>query len=211
MIRLTKKAFSLIKQVLAVSFSLLLFITQAFAVQPMTESDLEVVSATTGSNILNVFGNSKAGLKIDLEGDAPISDTPLNSEQFQEGEATKPIALNQIRTLEDDSNPTPNNTNSEVVVSNSSQSAILKLNEQTTGNASLFSTNSEIKYKNNNFNHEMRLINNDAVAVSRDLQIDQLKLENLRGDGTDDGRSAGSIYLSDWHSQGDTRIFSNRE
>ena len=52
----------------------------------------------------------------------------------------------------------------------------------------------------------MREINNGGVAVSRDLLIDLLKIENLRGNNTDESRSAGSVYLSDWRSQGDTRI-----
>ena len=37
----------------------------AFAVQPMSESDLEIVSITTGNNILNIFGASQAGLKVE--------------------------------------------------------------------------------------------------------------------------------------------------
>jgi hypothetical protein len=182
-----------------------------FAVQPMSESDLEVVSATTGSNILNIFGASQAGLTVDDSGtvNQEVSTVKLNSENYSEGEATKHIALNELRTIEEDSLQTPSNS-TELIISNQSQVTLLKVNEQTKGNASVFSTNSEINYKTSNVHHQMRNIEDGGVAVSRDLQIDLLKLENLRGDNLDDGRSAGSIYLSDWRSQGDTRIFTSK-
>ena len=120
---------------------------QVLAVQPMSESDLEVVSATTGSNILNIFGASQ--------------------ESFDEGEATKPIALNALRAIEDDNFHTPNNK--DLAISKASQFTILKINEQTTGSTSLFTTSSEINYKTSNVHHEMREIRNGGVAVSRDL------------------------------------------
>lgn len=195
-------------------FGILLFIplsSSAFAVQPMSESDLEVVSATTGSNILSIFGASQAGLKIDDSDTAnsELSSTKLNTENFNEGEATKSIALHELRTIEEDNFQIPSN-NTEQLLLPESQRAVLKINEQTTGNASVFSTSSEINYKTSNVNHQMRNIENGGIGVTRDLQIDLLKLENLRGDGIDDGRSAGSIYLSDWNSQGDTRIFTSK-
>ena len=88
----------------------ILFSLQALAVQPMSESDLEVVSATSGSNILNIFGASQAGLKI-VDSDTKnieISSTKLASESFNEGEATKPAALKALRLIEDDIFQTPN-------------------------------------------------------------------------------------------------------
>tara|TARA_R110001592_G_scaffold178865_1_gene420133 strand:- start:1462 stop:2097 length:636 start_codon:yes stop_codon:yes gene_type:complete len=179
---------------------------QVLAVQPMSESDLEVVSATTGSNILNIFGASQAGLKVDGydSEDKVSSPAKLEAESFDEGEATKPIALNALRAIEDDNFHTPNNK--DLAISKASQFTILKINEQTTGSTSLFTTSSEINYKTSNVHHEMREIRNGGVAVSRDLQIDSLKIENLRGNYLDESRSAGSIYISDWRSQGDTRI-----
>tara|TARA_R110001599_G_scaffold34796_6_gene111079 strand:+ start:3043 stop:3678 length:636 start_codon:yes stop_codon:yes gene_type:complete len=183
----------------------------ALAVQPMSEADLEFVSATTGSNILNIFGASQAGLKIDgsMSEDTEVSSVSLNTENFNEGEATKPAALNKLRTIEEDNLQIPNNI-SELVLSKDTQNIVLKINEQTTGSASVFTTSSEINYKTSNVHHEMRNIEGGGVAVSRDLQIDLLKLENLRGDHMDESRSAGSIYISDWRSQGDTRIITSQ-
>jgi hypothetical protein len=181
-----------------------------FAIQPMSESDLEVVSAITGSNILNIFGASQAGLKIDDSKSESTEATSvnLNTEKFNEGEATKPVALSELRTIEEDT--LKHQHNSELLLSKGTQETVLSLNKQTTTNASAFSTSSEINYKTSNVSHEMRNIENDGVAVSRDLQIDLLKLENLRGDNLDDGRSAGNIYISDWRSQGDTRIINSK-
>ncbi|MFT6028942.1 MAG: hypothetical protein ACI8O8_000673 [Oleiphilaceae bacterium] len=181
-----------------------------FAVQPMSESDLEIVSATTGSNILNIFGASQAGLKIDDSGlgNTESKSIILNTERFNEGEATKPVALNSLRSIEVDNLKTPNNY-TDFTISNDAQKTVLKINEQTSGNASAFNTSSEINYKTSNVHHDMRYIENGGVAVSRDMQIDLLKIENLRGDSLDDGRSAGSIFLSDWRSQGDTRIITS--
>ena len=84
------------------------------------------------------------------------------------------------------------------------------MNKSTQGNASVFSTNSEINYKTNNVNRDMQALDDGEIIVSRDLQIDLLKLENLRGDNREGNRSAGNIYLSDWNSRGDTRIISTQ-
>jgi hypothetical protein len=182
----------------------------AFAVQPMSESDLEVVSATTGSNILNIFGASQAGLKIDDSGlgNTESTSVKLNTERFNEGEATKPVALNTLRSIDVDNLKTPNSY-ADFTISNDAQKTVLNINKQTTGSASAFTTSSEINYKTSNVHHDMRKIENGGVAVSRDMQIDLLKIENLRGDHSDESRSAGSIYLSDWRSQGDTRIITS--
>lgn len=180
----------------------------ALAVQPMTESDLEVVSATTGNNILNIFGASQAGLKVDNDVDTTNSEqVQLSTERYHEGEATQPAALNELRAIEEDSLQNIQSTQ-QAHISTDTQSTIIKQNRSTKGQASVFSTNSEIRYKNNNVHHEMRTLGKNDIAVSRDMQIDQLRLENLRGDSMDGGRSAGNIYLSDWSSQGDTRIIS---
>ncbi len=180
------------------------------AIQPMTESDLEVVSATTGSNILNIFGASQAGLRID-GADSKSTDATqlqLESESFDEGEATKSITLKALLSIEEDRFKEPQNN--DLTISKDAQTTILKLNEQTKGTASIFSTSSEINYKTSNVHHEMREIENGGIAVSRDLQIDLLKVENLKGVNSDNSRSAGSIYLSVWRSLGDTRILTTK-
>ena len=149
-------------------------------------------------------------LTVDEEtGEPSSSSVQLNSENVTEGEATKSIALNKLRDIEDNSLERTAEPQ-QALISNDSQRTVLKLSESTTGNASVFSTNSEINYKNSNVHHDMRTIDNGGVAISRDLQIDLLKLENLRGDNTDGNRSVGNIYLSDWSSRGDTRIISSQ-
>ena len=126
------------------------------AIQPMTESDLEIVSAISGSNILNIFGASQAGLKIDdsISETTEASSVQLSSENFNEGEATKPVALSKLRTIEEDVLQAPNNN--ELVLPEDTQDTVLTINKQTIGKASLFSTNSEINYKTSNVNYEMR-------------------------------------------------------
>lgn len=182
----------------------------AFSVQPMSESDLEIVSAETGKNILNIFGASQAGLSVDSEsGGLPNSNIELDTENSTEGESTKAIALNELKAIEEDSFQNLPERQQEII-SKDSRNTVLKLSESTKGSASVFETNSEINYKNNNVHHDMRTLKNGGVAISRDLQIDLLKLENLRGDSTENGRSAGNIYLSDWSSRGDTRIISTQ-
>ena len=179
----------------------------AFAVQPMSESDLEIVSITTGNNILNIFGASQAGLKVEnktnsLNNSSIGTRIELEPENYAEGEATNPIALNELRTIEEDSVQNILQPQ-QALISNNSQRTVVNLNKSPQGNASVFSTNSEINYKTNNVNRDMQALDDGEIIVSRDLQIDLLKLENLRGDNREGNRSAGNIYLSDWNSRGD--------
>lgn len=204
---LNRPVFTLIMR----TFILSALSSSAYSVQPMTESDLEVVSATTGDNILNIFGASQAGLKVDADekvepGSATLQteiNASLNKEQFQEGESVSDIAAMKLRDIEQKtfSNREPVTREN---IDQSVQSNAILVSESTTKSSSAYSTNSEINYKTANFKHQMRELDN-GVAVQRDLQIDLLKLENLKGAHYDE-RSAGSIYLSDWRSRGDTRI-----
>ena len=182
----------------------------AQAVQPMSESDLEVVSATTGDNILNIFGASQAGLRVDEDYNLlGTSTVELEPENNTEGEATNPIAFSKLRTIEEDNFQNIPQAQ-QALISNKSKNALLKLSESTKGNTSVFATNSEINYKTSNVHHDTRAIENGGVAISRDLKIDLLKLENLSGDNLNSGRSAGNIYLSNWSTRGDTRIISTQ-
>lgn len=175
------------------------------AVQPMTETDLEIVSAITGDNILNIFGASQAGLTVDTDKNSITSQPTLKTEKYQAGETTSKKLMHQIQqsselpayTMESTSNTLPDA---------SGVSTLLKSNEYSTKSSDLNTTSSEINYQSSNFKKERRSLENGGVGITRDLQIDLLKLENLRGDQTDESRNAGSIYLSDWHSRGDTRI-----
>ena len=204
---LNRPVFTLIMRTLILSA----FSSSAYSVQPMTESDLEVVSATTGDNILNIFGASQAGLKVDSDekvepGSATLQteiNASLNKEQFQEGESISDIAAMKLRDIEQKTSSNREPATRENIDQSVQSNAIL-ISESTTKSSSAYSTNSEINYKTANFKHQMRELDN-GVAVQRDLQIDLLKLENLKGAHYDE-RSAGSIYLSDWRSRGDTRI-----
>ena len=196
------------------SFILSVLAVSAHAVQPMTESDLEIVSATTGDNILNIFGASEAGLRIDNDklvepGSATLSpessSTSLNKEQFQEGENANSIAASEIRDIEQKSREATKAIPTNSIEKKLEQTTI-EAGKSTSKTSSAYSTSSEINYKTANFKHQMRELDNGGVAVTRDLQIDLLKLENLKGAYYDETRSAGSIYLSDWRSRGDTRI-----
>ncbi len=186
----------------------------SLGVQPMTETDLEIVSATTGDNILNIFGASQAGLKIDTDkvkpGSAKLTtneNIDLRKEAITEGEGARSIAAIEIREIElkQQSALLPEGSTSSGLPLEAQRSAI-QVSESTTKRSSTNETNSEINYKTANFKHQMREIDNGGVAVQRELQIDLLKLENLRGLQAEENRSAGSIYLSDWNSRGDTRI-----
>jgi hypothetical protein len=186
------------------------------AVQPMTESDLEIVSATTGDNILNIFGASEAGLRVDSgsrvePGSARLNENSsltLKKEQYEHGESAEDLASLELRQIED-KRQVEKNLDTPATLSQETQNFVIFSSESTTKASSAYDTSSEINYKTARFKHQMREIDNGGIAVERDLQIDLLKLENLKG-AHYDGRSAGSIYLSDWSSRGDTRIISEQ-
>ena len=171
------------------------------AARAMTEDDLGNVSAETGSNILNLFGAPAADLTIEQ------SETATASEQhdiYKEGETTEVFAVEEIKSLE---NKSINNT-SESSVQDLDISAFeeaIYANKQTVGIAtSLDYSNSEIKYFNKNMHHDLTINTDNNIETTRDLYIDLLTIDKLNT--TKDGPSAGSIYLSNWRSQGTTTI-----
>lgn len=171
------------------------------AARAMTEDDLGNVSAETGSNILNLFGAPAADLTIEQ------SETATASEQhdiYKEGETTEVFAVEEIKSLE---NKSINNT-SESSVQDLDISAFeeaIYANKQTVGIAtSLDYSNSEIKYFNKNMHHDLTINTDNNIETTRDLYIDLLTIDKLNT--TKDGPSAGSIYLSNWRSQGTTSI-----
>lgn len=198
--------------------SLSLISLNIYAAKPMTEDDLGSVSAETGNNILNLLGAPAAGLTIDISNDSPSSSntkfsnltaseatsTPAQYDTTHEGETTNDFAIEEIKSLENSSdfsqNLAPNND-----VDISAFEEAIYASKQTIGVAnSLEFSNSEIRYFDKDVHHNLTILSDNKVTISRDLQIDLLKVDKLNT--TKDGPSAGSIYLSDWRSQGTTRI-----
>jgi hypothetical protein len=189
---------------------------KATALQAMTETDMEDVSAISGDSILNISGSPAAGLTIDIDENSklPISQqndiTPLNSgsltaETRQEDHSPQKSAGEELRTSEDQSNKQDAAINSFALDYSSVQAAI-EGKQQTIKKVAVFTTQSEITYESGNVQHTMRKLANGGVGIYRELKIDQLRIENLSGDHYDDSRSAGSVYLSNWNSRGDTKI-----
>ena len=175
------------------------------AAKPMTEGDLGNVSAETGDNILNYFGAPAAGLTIDSDGSQEEFE-PQASEQhdtYKEGETTEVFAIEEIKSLEENSKSQTNLLTEEVNIGAFEEA--IYASKQTIGVAtSLEFSNSEIKYLDKNVHHDLTVISNDNIKVSRDMHIDILKVDKLNT--TENGPSAGSIYLSDWNSQGSTTV-----
>ena len=164
----------------------------------MSETDMEDISAISGLNILNVHGAPAGGLMHENEEPVAAAEE-LNEWGFSESESTQELAKQEIDKLE-------HNTVKEIDPDILVETPSIIDNSTFQGEAVNFTTSSEISYKKQNFNHEMTTLDNGSISISRDLYIDSLKIENLRGAHYDESRSAGSIYLSDWQSRGDTTI-----
>ncbi len=178
---------------------LISFASLSMAVQPMSESDMDGVAFDSGQNLLNIYGSPEAGLR----------DDDLVDTKHQESKEALPVASLEVKSLEDNASKGGDGveiSNADPVAYNEAISA----SEEVLGTASAFTTDSEIRYKKQSVHHESTPIENGGVSVVRDLAIDQLKLENLRGDNYEQERSAGSIYISNWRSQGETRIINTQ-
>ncbi|GEM_PF-1488223 len=178
--------------------ALLLFASSMVsAVQPLTEADMDNVSAEIGQNILDIFGPAAAGLEDDID---PSEGSTESADTSNKDAADVALKDEERRTAE---------TGSEQVITFDSfedaQTAIEE-NTQTIGTASAFKTSSEIQYKTKGFSHKADFLGDGSVVHTRDLKIDLLKLENLRGDYNDGDRTVGNIYLSNWESRGSTRM-----
>lgn len=182
-------------------FSLLLitasvyFVSAPHAAQPLTESDLGNVSAEIGPNFLNIFGAPAAG----------VSDDVLTTDTSIEGEETDVISSSELEDIEIDQLERTSSTELPIIDSATAHESI-EASVRTNGQAEVFDTSSEIQFLNKDFHHELEVEELNQVTHTRDLSVDMLKLENLKGDHDDPNRHAGSIYISDWHSRGFTRI-----
>jgi len=172
------------------------------AAKPMTEDDLGNVSAETGDNILNILGAPAAGLTIDQTDDTSSSSGEYST--YQEGETTQVFAAKEIKSLVNDSISHTNDVLEQEVDISAFEEAIYA-SKQTIGIAtSRDYSNSEIRYFDKDVHHELTIISNNNIETTRDLYIDLLSIDQLNT--SKDGPSAGSIYLSDWRSQGTTTV-----
>ena len=173
----------------------------SLAVQPLSEEDMGEVSFESGLNLLNVYGPTSAGLSDDLEVAKP-------SEEENPNQAIETAASTAKELLEDsESNneaPVTIDTNADVTFKEFEEA--IKASVETVGTAQVFDTTSEIQYRKKDFFHGAEFLDNGDVVHTRELQIDLLKLENLRIDPLENNPSAGNIYLSDWESRGSTTL-----
>lgn len=211
-----------IKHTIGLSMSLSLFTPKNFArlitlslisiniqaAKPMTEDDLGSVSAEAGDNILNLLGAPAAGLTIDHADTNSDGNTAASSSEqydtYNEGETTKDFAIEEIKSLENVSINQPNAFPDHDVDISAFEEAIYASKQTIRIATSLDFSNSEIRYLDKDMHHNLTVISENNINISRDLQIDLLKVDKLNT--SEDGPSAGSIYLSDWRSQGTTRI-----
>lgn len=172
----------------------------AYEALAMDESDMGDVSGVAGPNVLNVYGASAGGLMQESEEPDDLVES-LNEWGFNEGKKTQVFADKEISKIERTSD-----SNINLAGQTNLDDTPLTIERDSTieGGTQAFNTSSAINYKKSNFHHETRQLKGNSIAISRDLHIDLLKIENLGGDDFQTERSAGSIYMSNWSSQGDT-------
>ncbi|KZZ32450.1 hypothetical protein A3757_04800 [Oleiphilus sp. HI0117] len=201
--------------ILSISLPLMLIASKSLASQPinsqekstiatyqslaMSESDMDDVSAIAGISVLDIYGSPAAGLTVDSEDDEATNSNGKNS--YNEAEDTQDFASHELKKIEDGGLATTQASND---IASPTETLTIEDNSVVSGAAQSFTTTSEINYKPKNFQHEMKQLSGDSISISRNLHVDLLKIENLSGDHYDESRSAGSIYLSDWTSRGNT-------
>jgi hypothetical protein len=174
----------------------------AYEALAMSETDMGGVSAVSGQNVLNIHGASAGGLMQENEESSEPSPETLNEWGFSEGKSTQVFADEALKKVQDDLI-----TSTETIAPQTNNDSLSVITDSSVvGEAQVFATSSEISYKKSNFSHNTEFHDNNSISVSRDLHIDMLKLENLSGDSLDHHRSVGSIYMSNWSSQGDTTL-----
>ena len=186
----------------------------------MTEGDLDNVSAEAGLNLLNIFGAPAAGLTDDapfdgggLEGDKEVENnfqvSPRNQLDTEE-DNTRKTAESELIDIESDQLHVEVLINTPILSLDEVDNS-LKAAEVTFSQASALAgrdpddtTTSQLHYQNKNYHHELEILGPNEIISTRDVVVDLLTLENLRGDHFSDPTSYGSIYISDFRSQGST-------
>lgn len=207
----------IILKTMALLLTLSTFSFFVYSAKPMSENDLGNVSAVTGDNIINLLGSPSAGLRDDnadltfnseddLDLDFSTENPDASNDVFETVKASEDLTEEELKALYEDSHRT--SIDNIGAVDTSVYDEAIAAAKQTVGKADSFSASrSEIIYLDKNVHHDMTKLNNNSVIVTRDLYIDLLTIDKLST--TANGTSAGSIYLSDWRSQGTSKIVIN--
>lgn len=196
---------------------------QSKAVEPMTEDALSNFTLDSGDalSVLQLYGPTSAGLSID--GTSPekeLKPQPLSSSSSTSSESnTTDDAPNRSSNAVDGTSvetaaTTLKNIEEKLIQEFKEEArsgpldpnlqAIVKIEERIVGQAVAFDTTSEIRYNKSEFKHDAKFNADGSVQHDRNLKIDLLKFENIGGDDLDDSSTIGSIYISDWRSEGST-------
>ena len=176
----------------------------AHAIQPLSEKDMGDVSFESGIEILNVYGSPSAGLEDDVEFKSTKPETNSDQEIETAKSSTKEI-------IEDIEQGIDQAIDSEIIEENltfEQIEAAIAEGGSTVGLASFNETDgrSEIRFRDQDFLRGLEVFENGGVQQTRDLFIERLSFENLRGDQQRPDRDIGDVYLSDWVSRGTTQI-----
>lgn len=173
--------------------------------KPLTEQAMQVVSGEVGGNVLNILGAPAAGLRSDV--DNPYYVEEVETENYDEGQEAEPLAKTVMKALEEEVGlKIESDIESRIGMDEHLIDAMIEDGEKLERSTSAFSTSSDLVYKPHGHHHEATFLDDGTVVHERNLQIELLKFENLRGTNPDDGRSAGNLFLSDWASHGRTEI-----
>jgi len=172
----------------------------AHSVEPLSEKDMSDLALESGNSILKIYGATAAGIRVEAIGKEDDTETKDKEETDDTGVKA---ARSTLKNIEEQITKEFQQEFSTSAL-DPQLTAIIKPVEQVVGNAAAFDTYSEIRYNKENFKHEAKFNADGSVQHDRDLQIDLLKFENIGGDDLDDPSTIGSIYISDWTSQGST-------
>lgn len=174
----------------------------ASAVQPLSEQAMDDVSFESGLNILNVYGPTSAGLSDDID--------PLTTSAEDKEKQLITATTSAKELLEDAEGFQNESTTAQPIDTNLSFKEVeeaISAGISTVGRAdTTFDTSSEIQYNKKSFIHDAEFLSNGDVIHTRDLQIDLLKVEDIKGNYRDEGRTIGDIYLSNWESRGSATL-----
>lgn len=183
------------------TFTLLMcFSVLSHSVEPLSEADMSDLALESGVSLLNIYGATAAGIRVEAIGKEDDSETKEEDNNDDTGvKAARSTLKNIEEQITKDFQQEFNDSALDPQLT-----AIIKPVEQVVGNAAAFDTYSEIRYDKSKFKHEATFNADGSVQHDRDLQIDLLKFENIGGDDLDDPSTIGSIYISDWSSLGST-------
>ena len=172
----------------------------SFAVEPLSEGDLGDLALDSGQNLLQLYGPTAAGLRIEALGEDE-ADVELDSGAVDE--TSIETASTTLKSIEEQLTEEFNKTRQDITFDPNLE-AVLKPEERIVGSAEVFEQTSEIQYDKDKFKHDPTFNRDGTVQHDRDLQVDLLKFENIGTDDINESAKFGSIYISDWSSRGST-------